>query len=151
MVTQTRNIEQYGPWVDRLGAWTSVLCVLHCLLTPILLSFSAVLAHLLPGDETVHRVLAMLVACFGAFALVNGYRRHRQRSVMVLLLSGLGCIFAAAWFGDYLPSHLWEVGITFMGSALMVTAHRLNHSFCKACSIARAQPCREARCETSDC
>ena len=148
-MTQVSNFEDYRPWVDRFGAWTSVLCVLHCLLTPIILSFSAVLAHLLPGDETVHRVLAIFVACFGAFALVNGYRRHRQRSVLLSLVFGLGCIFAAAWFGDDLPSHIWEVAITFVGSALMVTAHRLNHSFCKACSVARAQPCTESQCTPS--
>ncbi len=116
--------------------WTSALCVVHCLLTPVLLSFSAVLAHLLPGEEVTHRSLAMLVALFGTIALITGFRWHRRFAVLALMLGGLGCIAGAAWFGDRLPSHAYEVGITFAGSALMITAHRLNHTFCHRCACA---------------
>jgi hypothetical protein len=37
--------------VDRIGVWTSTLCVVHCLLTPVVLSPSAVSAHFLPSEE----------------------------------------------------------------------------------------------------
>lgn len=121
---------------DRLGMWTSALCVVHCLLTPVLLSFSAVLAHLLPAEEGTHRTLALLVALFGTVALVAGFRRHRRPEVMLLMLGGLSCIAGAAWLGDLLPNHTYEVGITFVGSALMISAHRLNHTFCRRCECA---------------
>ena len=123
-------------WADRLGVWASVLCVIHCLLTPVLLSFSVVFAHLLPGEESTHRTLALIIAGLGAIALVSGFRRHRRRRVVLLLCAGLGFIFGAAWFGDRLPAHGWEVGITFVGSSLMIAAHRLNHTFCGACACA---------------
>lgn len=61
---------------DRLGMVLSATCVVHCVLTPVLLSSSVVLAHLLPGEERTHRVLAMLVAAMGAIALVRGFRVH---------------------------------------------------------------------------
>src|ERR1700751_240981 len=51
------SIAQSRQWADRLGTWTSALCLVHCLLTPALLSFSAVFAHFLPADESVHRTL----------------------------------------------------------------------------------------------
>lgn len=121
-------------WADRLGAWTSALCVVHCLLTPLLLSFSAVLAHILPAEESVHRSLALLVALFGGIALFAGFRKHRRFLVLLLMVTGLSCIAGAAWFGDKLPSHLVEVFITFCGSGFMVAAHRLNHTFCKSCA-----------------
>ena len=127
----------YHPLVDRLGIWASALCVVHCIFTPVLLSFSVVLAHLLPGDEQVHRWLAALVACFGAIALIRGYRRHGEVSVLVMMAAGLCCIFGTAWFGDDLPSHIWEVGITMVGSVLMIAAHRGNHRSCRACE----RPC----------
>ena len=109
---------------------------MHCLLTPVLLSFSAVMAHLLPAEEHVHRSLALLVALFGGSALLYGYRRHRRVPVLVLPALGLSLIAGAAWFGDRLPSHGYEVLVTFAGSALMVTAHRMNHTFCRACVCA---------------
>ena len=120
-------------WADRLGVWTSSLCVVHCVLTPFLLSSSAVLAHFLPAEERVRRSLASLVALFGAIALLIGFRKHGRRQILILMSAGLSCIAAAAWFGDKLPSHAYEVAITIIGSALMVTAHRLNHTFCKSC------------------
>ena len=120
-------------WADRLGIWTSLLCVVHCLLTPVLISFSAVIAHFLPTEESLHRRLALLVASFGAFALITGFRRHRRALVLFLMFVGLGCIGGAAWFGDKLPSHAIEVMITFFGSGFMISAHRLNHTFCKSC------------------
>ena len=121
---------------DRLGIWASALCVVHCLLTPVVLSLSAVAAHFLPGEESTHRSLAVLVALFGTVALLRGFRMHGRRRVIGMMAGGLFCIAGAAWSGDRLPSHAWEVGITFVGSALMIGAHRLNHTFCRRCECA---------------
>lgn len=123
-------------WADRLGAWTSALCVVHCLLTPVVLSLSAVVSHFLPAEESVHRGFAVLVALFGVLALVSGFRRHRRRRVLLLMVSGVGLIAATAWWGDRLPTHMAEVAVTLLGSTLMIAAHRLNHTFCKSCSCA---------------
>jgi len=125
-------------WADRMGIWTSALSVVHCLLTPIFISFSAVLAHFLPAEERVHRSLAVLVALFGTVALLIGVRRHRRATILLLMAGGLGCIAGSAWFGDRLPSHIYEVAITMVGSGLMIAAHRLNHTFCKSCDCASA-------------
>jgi MerC mercury resistance protein len=116
-----------------MGVWTSALCVVHCLLTPVLISFSAVLAHFLPAEERVHRSLAVLVALFGTIALLIGFRKHRRVRILFLMIGGLGFISGSAWFGDRLPSHAYEVAITMVGSGLMISAHRLNHTFCRSC------------------
>jgi hypothetical protein len=54
--------------------------------------------------------------------------------------SGLLLIFAGAYFGNRLPSHLAEVAVTMMGSCFMVAGHFLNHTFCKNCERCN-QPC----------
>lgn len=120
-------------WADRLGIWASALCVVHCLLTPVLLSLSPVLAHLLPGEESTHRSLAVLVALFGTVALLSGFRRHRRALVLLLMAAGLTLIAGAAWFGERLPDHWAEVLVTLCGSTFMIAAHRLNHTFCRSC------------------
>jgi uncharacterized membrane protein YozB (DUF420 family) len=121
-------------WSDRVGVWASALCIVHCLLTPVLLSLSAVFVHFIPSEERVHRPLAVFIALIGAVALVRGIRQHRKMRVLYLMAAGLACVFFAAWFGDRLPGHWAEVGVTFTGSILMISAHRLNHTFCKDCS-----------------
>ena len=119
--------------LDRAGIYASALCFVHCLATPVVLSLSAVSAHFLPTEEHTHRTLAVIVTLLGAAALGNGYRRHKQRSILVLMAVGLALIFSGAYFGDLLPNHWCEVAITLAGSLCMIFAHRLNHTFCKRC------------------
>jgi hypothetical protein len=136
-------------WPDRLGTWASMLCVAHCLLTPVLLSMSAVFAHFMPTEERTHRTLAVLIAMIGMVALVRGLRRHRRLRVVVCMSGGLGCIFAAAWWGDRYASHAAEVAVTGLGSALMITAHRMNHTFCRQCACAAPLFAGRRRADTS--
>jgi hypothetical protein len=118
---------------DNLGIVTSAVCVVHCILTPVLISLSAVVAHFLPAEESTHRVLACVITLLGAVALVHGFRKHGRRRILVLMAFGLAFILTGACFGDHLPSHLAEVLVTLTGSALMITAHRMNHTFCHNC------------------
>jgi uncharacterized membrane protein YfcA len=118
---------------DRLGIIASALCFVHCILTPVVLSLSAVWAHYLPLEERFHRALAVLVAAIGCFAIINGYRKHRRLRVLLLMSTGLSFIFAGAYLGDRLPSHIAEIAVTMTGSSLMITAHLINHTFCKNC------------------
>jgi uncharacterized membrane protein YfcA len=122
---------------DRLGIWVSMLCVVHCIATPFLLSFSSVFAHFLPGEERTHRTLAILIAVIGAVAIVRGFRVHGRLRILFLMAAGLVCIFTGAYVGDRLPSHNVEVMITLLGSWLMIASHRLNHTFCGQCTTCR--------------
>lgn len=118
---------------DRVGIIASAACFLHCLATPVVLSLSAVYAHFLPSEEHTHRTLAILVTLVGACALGHGYRKHKRSSILWLLGLGLALIFTGAFLGDRLPSHWYEVGVTLAGSCCMISAHRLNHTFCRTC------------------
>jgi uncharacterized membrane protein YfcA len=118
---------------DCLGVIASAVCFVHCILTPVVLSLSAVSVHYLPSEEKVHRLLAVLIAGIGAFAIISGYRKHRRSRVLLLMSGGLSLIFAGAYLGDRLPSHLAEAAATLIGSCLLITAHIMNHTFCNNC------------------
>jgi hypothetical protein len=124
---------------DQIGVWTSALCVIHCLLTPVVLSISAVSAHFLPSEERTHRTLAVAIAALGAIALLKGYRQHRSSRVLSLMVVGLTFIFGGAWWGEHLPSHAAEVFVTLIGSGFMISAHRMNHTFCRDCSCSHSE------------
>lgn len=125
---------------DRLGVVASAVCFLHCVATPVVLSLSAVYVHFLPSEEHTHRVLAVMVTLVGALALGTGYRKHKQRSILALMAVGLALIFTGAFYGDRLPSHWYEVVVTLAGSCCMITAHRLNHTFCGRCGNCAISP-----------
>jgi hypothetical protein len=131
---------------DNLGIWASALCVVHCIVTPVLISMSVVLARFIPGEEKTHRTLAVGIAALGAIALVQGFRTHGRRRILGMMALGLGLIFAGAFFGDRLPAHGYEVAVTMTGSVLMIAAHRMNHTFCRAC-----RRCSHAGAESGGC
>jgi uncharacterized membrane protein YfcA len=131
---QMSNLRQtLSPRADSLGIIASGLCFVHCVLTPIILSFSAVWAHYLPSDERFHRALAVIVAITGSTAISIGYRKHRRLRVVCFMVAGLTFILCGAWFGDRLPSHGAEIAVTTTGSLLMIAAHLMNHTFCRNC------------------
>ncbi len=136
---------------DQIGVWASALCVVHCMVTPVLISLSVVSVHLLPSEERTHRLLAVVIAALGALALVKGYRSHRHMRVLILMLIGLAFIFGAAYWGDRLPSHRAEVLVTLLGSSFMITAHRINHTFCRSCRSCVQEPPSQAGCSESGC
>jgi peptidoglycan/LPS O-acetylase OafA/YrhL len=127
-----RNWKALQNW-DGLGAGASALCFVHCLLGPVIFVVSPGLAHLIPGDEYVHRGLAIAILAFGVLAVHSGYRIHRRKRVLVVIASGLLAIIVAAIAGDEMGSHAMEVSTTVLGSALLVYGHGLNRQLCREC------------------
>jgi hypothetical protein len=70
---------------------------------------------------------------------VKGYRSHRSLRVLLIMIAGLVCIFAGAYWGDRLPSHRVEVLVTLIGGGFMISAHRMNHTFCRQCSCSHQE------------
>ena len=106
-----------------LGSAHLLLCAVHCVLTPVALSFAPALSQFLPGDTQVHPILVVLVVSFGLLAFVPGYRRHRKRS------SFYRCSLVSGRLdSDPLAVHrldrLREKCLTILGSTLIITASR---------------------------
>ena len=117
---------------DTIGVGASTLCLIHCVLTPIALSFAPVLSGFLPGDTAVHRVVIVLVVAIGLLAFIPGYRKHHKLIVFLPMVAGVWAIGLGA-FGDSSMGPLAEKCITILGSTLVITAHGLNRTFCKYC------------------
>ena len=87
-------------WIDldRIGIIASAACVVHCMLTPVLLLFLPVFGARW-SDGIVHWVLAGLVLPLALIVLYRGFSRHRTR--WVLALGALGA--AGITLGLVLP------------------------------------------------
>jgi hypothetical protein len=123
--------------LDNVGAGLSGLCFVHCVGMPLVFSFAPTLAHLIPGDEIVHRYLAFLIVGAGLPSFVIGFRRHKEWLVLAIGLAGMGVILGALIFGHHFGSHVAEIGVTMMGSLLLTMAHLANRTFCRRCSACK--------------
>lgn len=106
---------------DRLGIGVSTLCLVHCLIGPVLVALG--LAWV--GFEGVHVALLLLVVPVAVWAGVHAGPRAR-------MLLGAGCLLLVAALG---LEPVWgkggEVVLTVAGGVLLVAGHLLNLRRCR--------------------
>src|SRR5262245_14553339 len=113
---------------DRLGISASILCVVHCLLTPVALVFLPLVgATLVHG--WIHSVIIAVVVPVAVYALWNGYRIHRHSSVIWLAAFGFGAIALAVLFSG--GHNSFEAAFMILAGVLLSTAHYKNLRACR--------------------
>lgn len=139
MGTFTSSAAHLRRHADLAGATTSSICIIHCLLTPVVISLFPSAIPYLPGDALFHRILAACVGLLGTAAFVPGYRIHRRRRLLVLIGTGMSVVLAVAFAGQGMSRTL-ELLLSISGSMMLVTAHLLNRSFCRQCITCSEHP-----------
>jgi hypothetical protein len=107
---------------DAVGMLVSLLCLVHCLVAPILVAAMPALGIGFLAIDGVHFAFAIAVLLAAVAALIPGYRQHHRVSVLVLGAAGVLLVT----IGATLPEGLPETGVTVVGSALMIAAHVTN-------------------------
>lgn len=118
---------------DGVGQLLSTLCIIHCVLVPLVLGFMPVAVAGVLEDEAVHHGLIALVAVGAVAAFVPGWRVHRQAPVLGLAALGLGLLLAAAFLVPEDAGKSWETALTLAGGLVMVVAHGRNRTLCRDC------------------
>ena len=111
---------------DRLGIVGSLLCVVHCAVTPLVIGYLSAAGLGVLGDEIVHRILAVFLICIALLAFVPGYRNHRNSLVIAVGVAGLGLLVSTGFVLEHFISSGLEIGLTITGSLLLVGAHTAN-------------------------
>lgn len=125
---------------DRWGLLASVLCVVHCIATPILaLTLPAIAA----AEGVTHGLLAVAIVLFALLAFVPGLRTHGKRRVVVLGAIGVALIWVALLLPEEWVDDAWRDGLTVAGGLAMVAAHIFNIILCRRCTLCCVA--REAR------
>lgn len=115
---------------DRVGITLSVLCLAHCLLTPIVILSLPILARYYLVHPYFHWILALVVIPVGVLAFSKGYRHHQKALVWYLGVPGMFLVailpgLLHGW-GTASAEPLW----VSIGSILLVTAHWKNQRAC---------------------
>lgn len=128
----------YHPAWDRAGLWTSALCLLHCLATPLAVALAPVAGVELWAGEWVHQALGGVLVLLAMGAFVPGFLRHRRRSVPALGAGGLAAVLIAAFAGEASLGETGEILLTVAGSGVLMAAHLANRTFCRSCAVCQA-------------
>lgn len=138
------TLSRSRPW-DLAGIGASMLCIFHCVATPLLV---VVLPTLEVLERQTHAVFALSILCIGLLAFVPGYRRHRRWGVVLLGLVGFGMLSAGVLVPEGGMSETTEVAVTVLGGATLITAHLRNAYFCLLCRTCGREPCAGGLADT---
>lgn len=123
-----------GPALDGAAALMSSLCLVHCLLLPLALALSPMLAvgladELLHGPVWVHWLLIGLAAPVSVYALWRGAAQHGSRTPWLLAALGFVLMAAGALAHGFGPI---EPILTVAGGIIVAFAHWRNWKARKA-------------------
>jgi hypothetical protein len=108
---------------DSAAISLSLLCLVHCLMLPLMIASFPALAGLLDIPEFAHLLLFFLAVPISSIAIVAGYRRHGFVLPGAIAAIGLVLIGTGALAGFAV---MLEVSITVAGSLLVALAHVSN-------------------------
>ena len=117
--------------VDRAAIGLSLVCVIHCLLTPVAIAMIPALGATFLEDETFHYAVLFLVLPTSLFALTLGCRKHGHFKVLMTGLLGLFVLFLVPILGEEATGELGERVLTVVGAAIIAYAHVRNFRLCR--------------------
>lgn len=107
---------------DTAGMLVSGLCLIHCLMTPMLLALGgAGLLGALLDDRLLHLLMLLPVLVLALASFPPACRRHRRPMVMVAGFTGLLLLVVALQLEG-----AWEMLASVCGAGLLVSAHFAN-------------------------
>ena len=118
---------------DKLAIGFSMVCVVHCLVLPILLillpPFSGLFAL---DDEMFHQWMLYAVLPISIAALMMGYLHHRSYKVFLVGSIGLLLIIISTTLGHDLLGETGEVVLSILGSIIIAFGHFRNYRLSSA-------------------
>lgn len=116
-------------WADKLGICLSALCLIHCLITPMLLIFLPALS--LWGHHVFHDALLVILPLLAIAAFIPGFVRHRDPRVFYWAIPGLAAVVLGTLLFE--EEIILQAIITISGSILLIRAHLKNRALCACC------------------
>ncbi len=121
---------------DLVAAYISGLCIIHCLITPVLLALggAGLLGHWLDA-EWVHYLLIAPILLLVIWSLPAARRQHRQQSPL-----WLGCGGAALMLLSLAVPAALEPWLAISAGVLLMAAHLMNRHLLQTMAAPAAGP-----------
>ncbi|MFN2374385.1 MAG: MerC domain-containing protein [Cyclonatronaceae bacterium] len=114
--------------IDKIGAGLSLLCLVHCIGTALLVGLIPVFAIF--GDFHIWLLVPLIPVA--AIAIYNAACVHKRKMTAMVILSGIIIITISCLV---FHGSVFELPGMLTGSMLLVTGHYLNHSSCRHCKM----------------
>ncbi|MEE2671546.1 MAG: MerC domain-containing protein [Bdellovibrionota bacterium] len=118
------EIKENNELIDKLGICASTLCLVHCVLTGILIIGLPFINVDFLNHHLIHDIFAAIVVVTVLIAVYPHCRRHGHKDIILIALMGVGFVLAGAILHD-IPEWASHT-LTSFGSLFLITAHYRN-------------------------
>ena len=125
------NKLNFSEKLDKAGMTLSLLCLVHCLLLPVILvtlPFASFLSFM--KDPTSEALMILLAIINSVVAVALNFKHHKKYAIPALFITG--SLLLVLHFVAHGFIHHNEYIIT-IGAFLIGIAHFINHKLCKSC------------------
>ncbi len=133
------STEKNRPIADVSAVGLSSLCLVHCLMLPVVVSVYPATIAVTLSDEVFHLFMVLMAIPISVFALFFGCRSHKSYSVGLTGALGIGLLFMSAFLPHELAGETGERLLTVSGALSLSVSHVLNFRLCqsvKCCNTA---------------
>jgi len=131
LITHRKNL-------DKLGMLLSIICGIHCILTPFALVFGPWLESYLE-HEKFHFLIVLIAAPLVVISLYKSHFVHRTTRPLRFGMIGLFMLIAGLITheldGVIMFAHMLERVFSVLGGVLLFYAHLLNFKCCRCSSL----------------
>ena len=123
--------------LDKVGAFASTACAIHCLLTGVALGLLSVLGLGFIGSKTTDIVFLTVTLSIASIAIFTGIRKHRSLVPAAFFIAGVISIVLSHFVLDHdskdLPTRIATTTFAVLGGVFLVTFHVINLRMQKHC------------------
>lgn len=116
---------------DKMAISLSLLCAIHCLVTPLAAVMLPSIAALSLDDEVYHVWMLIAVLPLSAYALTMGCTKHKRYRLLLIGSAGLLLLGVAAFLAHDLLGRAWEILLTLVGAGIIALGHFFNFRLCQ--------------------
>lgn len=110
--------------LDKTAVTLSGVCLLHCLALPLVLAVLPFL-HEIPVEH-LHVQMLIIVIPVSVFAFVMGFRRHRNKYIIVSGVLGIAILAIGGTFAHSYYGLAADRSLTIAGAAILAVTHYYN-------------------------
>ncbi len=119
------RLSRQGGILDHAAIVLSGLCLVHCLLLPVIIVAVPLLAQL--NETHFHAQMLLVVVPVSLFAFAHGYRRHGNLRIIAGGIAGIAVLFIGGTVVHASYGILADSLLTIADSIILATSHYFNN------------------------
>lgn len=126
-------MQRYSQIWDNLGIGASTICLIHCMILPVMLVIFPTVTLAWLADDAMHLPLLAALILPAAIAAITGFLAHKHLSTAVIMAFGLGAVTLGTFAHEVGLPHSLEIPVMILGSLTLIGAHWTNRKLCETC------------------